>query len=1021
MKARSSARQLRPYLFKIVGGAVLINPAFVQQAPAADLEEVIVTGQRAALMQSMDIKRSAVGVVDAITAEDIGKFPATNLAESLQRIPGVAIDRSNGEGSQVTVRGFGPGFNLTTLNGRTVPTAEVNVWGNRDNYAGGQGRSFDFSNIASEAVSSIEVFKTGQATMPSGGIGATINVNTRRPLDSHGFVGVLSAAGVMDTSVEDGNSVTPEVSGLFSWTNDADTLGIGVFGGYSRRDSGAAMGQTNDWVVSRANNFMSNTGIVRAGGNPANYVNTPANGQLFAIPQDSRYDASDLSRERMNAQLVAQFRPIDSLTLTADYTYFQNENEEQRYEQTNWFATPFDHLTFDGEPPVSQALYMQENNNGTKDMGFEQTYRGQKDKFESLGFNAAWGLTESGTLHFDAHTDSAKSTPNNPLGHSATFVAIAAPIIQQHSVSWDNPDGFPVQSYTFNDSAKGNNNGKIDAGDLGTQVSRSSSQTQTMDLDEFDLRYTLEADKNRLDFGVNYRTTSVYVKGVTTQQDLGTWGVSNPRDVELYAPGVVEAFCLACRFSDYPVGQADVAFKGDATKLFSLLTPIYQGRGKTVSTSSSENWVDEDILAAFAQFGMDNEFFGHPVHVNGGLRYERTEVSSTALQTVPTSILWTADNDFEIRNNGALQEVQGDGEYNHWLPNLDIRVDVTDDVVARVSYSKTIGRVPYANLFASTTAGAPNNPTALGGQTGGNSQNPNLLPLESENFDVSVEWYYADDSYVSVGWFDKTVKNFLGTGVFTRPLFGLRDPSSGAAGTRSGSALAELDRLRVDRSPANLFTMVALMDANNGSLSAASTTFQANLVNGQLPQAYVDQILGAYDVSANSADPEMQFRVTQPINDREGNVFGWEFAVQHFFGQSGFGAAASYTIVNGDVEADPGQDPNENQFALVGLSDTANATLMYEKYGISAHVSYNWRDTFLNSTNQGGSRSPQYTEAFGQWDASVSYEINDHLQVAVEGINLTGSDHREYRRKEGMTIWAYELAPRYSLGVRYRF
>jgi TonB-dependent receptor len=542
-----------------------------------------------------------------------------------------------------------------------------------------------------------------------------------------------------------------------------------------------------------------------------------------------------------------------------------------------------------------------------------------------------------------------------------------------------------------------------------------------MDLDEFDLRYTLAADQNRLDFGVNYRATEVYVKGVTTQQDLGSWGVSNPRDVELYAPGVVEAFCMACRFSDYPVGQADVAFKGDATKLFSLLTPVYTARGNAVTTSSNENWVKEDILAAYAQFGMDNEFFGRPVHINGGLRYERTTVDSKALQTVPSRILWTADNDFLIQYSGALQEVAGDGEYNHLLPNLDVRVDVTEDVVARVSYSKTIGRVPYANLFASTTAGAPNNPTALGGQTGGNSQDPNLLPLESENFDVSVEWYYAKDSYVSVGWFDKTVKNFLGTGVFTRPLFGLTDASSGAAGTRSGSALAELDRLAVDRSPANLFTMVALMDVNNGSLAAASSTFQANLVNGQLPQSYVDLILGQRDVAPNGADPLMQFRVTQPINDREGNVFGWEFAVQHFFGDSGFGAAASYTIVNGDVDADPGQDPNENQFALVGLSDTANGTVMYEKYGISAHLSYNWRDTFLSGTNQGGSRSPQFTEAFGQWDASVSYEFNDHLQMVVEGINLTGTNHREYRRKEGMTIWAYELAPRYSIGARYRF
>ena len=136
--------------------------ALAQDAEEAGVvEEVIVTGIRKSMLDSMNIKRSASGVVEAVTAEDIGKFPDTNLAESLQRIPGVSIDRQNGEGSKVTVRGFGPGFNLVTLNGRTLPTATVGIIGQRDNYTGGQGRSFGFENIASEGVNTLEVYKTG--------------------------------------------------------------------------------------------------------------------------------------------------------------------------------------------------------------------------------------------------------------------------------------------------------------------------------------------------------------------------------------------------------------------------------------------------------------------------------------------------------------------------------------------------------------------------------------------------------------------------------------------------------------------------------------------------------------------------------------------------------------------------------------------------------------------------------------------------------------------------------------------
>ncbi len=388
-------------------------------------------------------------------------------------------------------------------------------------------------------------------------------------------------------------------------------------------------------------------------------------------------------------------------------------------------------------------------------------------------------------------------------------------------------------------------------------------------------------------------------------------------------------------------------------KLFRILSPIYEAPGgpggvdgNAVSVNSSENWVEEDITSFYAQFQVESEFLGKEVQVTGGLRYEDTDVTSTALQSVPTGILWTADNDFLIQFGDELQDVKGKGNYSHILPNLDFRVNVTDEIVARLSYSQTVGRASYNNLFASTTAGAPNRPTVLGGQTGGNSENPKLLPLESENFDLSVEWYYGKDSYVSVGYFDKTVQNFLGTGVFTRPLFGLLDPTAGVAGSRSGDALDVIDSLAVDRSEANLFTLVALID-ELGSVAAAQAEFEDNLVDGALPQNYVDAVLARRDVVGDANDPEMQFRVTQPVNNEEGNFDGWEFAAQHFFGDSGFGLAGSYTIVNGDVEADPGQDPDENQFALVGLSDTANFTVMYENFGFSTRLAYNWRDEFL--------------------------------------------------------------------------
>ncbi|WP_370265346.1 TonB-dependent receptor domain-containing protein, partial [Hyphomonas sp.] len=176
-------------------------------------------------------------------------------------------------------------------------------------------------------------------------------------------------------------------------------------------------------------------------------------------------------------------------------------------------------------------------------------------------------------------------------------------------------------------------------------------------------------------------------------------------------------------------------------------------------------------------------------------------------------------------------------------------------------------------------------------------------------------------------------------------------------------------------------------------------------------------VIGTEDAN----DPELVFAISQLINNNEGNIDGIEIAWQHFFGETGFGFQANYTMVNGDVGLDPGSNPYEEQFALLGLSDTANLTAIYEKYGFSARLAYNWRDTFLSESNVGGDRSGIYVEDFGQYDLNISYDINEQLAVSFEGINLTGEDQRIYHRVPEQVYYVYELSPRYQLGVRYKF
>lgn len=1022
-----------------LAAAQTATPPAQTPGQATTVDEIVVTGIRASLDRAIDIKRNSSGVVDAISAEDIGKFPDTNLAESLQRVTGVSISRVNGEGSEVTVRGFGGGFNLVTLNGRQLPTANVSAVGGDQNvdFATATSRSFDFSNIASEAVSLLEVYKTGRSSIPSGGIGATINVVTRQPLDNRepGWNGSFGVKAVHDSSVDRGEEITPEASGIVSWRDEDGTFGVQLFGSYQRRESAAASATSNAWNIVRRDVFLNQAGPYV---NPQTQLTgTPSTNQLVAVPNDSRYHFSESERERINGQAVFQWAPTDNLVLTADVLYAENRTSEERTDQTNWFNRPFGQVRFDDNEGVATTVFLQENISGVKDTGFEQQYRATKDTLESFGLNARWDLTDNFSVVVDGHMSKAESVPDASNGASSTLISLGAPVIAAHSVDFSGD--IPVQSITINDALRGNNNGRLDIGDIGTQIARTNASQQRQEIKEIRADATYDfGGGTRFDFGAEYIDSEMTSQRTQTQQTLGDWGITNPGDVERFAGGLLEEFCLTCRFDTFnpgATGASLIAFRGNAVELFNALSPVYAADGSPMNnvanpgnplslSGSDFNVVEEQTAAVYGQLTWEGELGTMPISMMAGIRYEQTEVLSTSLVAVPTEIRWTSDNDF-VRVVGAqVQPISGEGDYDNFLPAFDFSIQPMDDVKLRASWSRTLARPDYGNLFAASTVNQPPRPTALGGVATGNSGNPNLLPLLSDNIDFSAEWYFAPSSYVSVGFFDKQVRNFVGQGQVTRSLFDLRDPTSGAAGSRSGTARTQLGTLGADLSDVNLFTYTALLIQNNGNVAAASSQFQAQRTgpNASLNQAFVDQILAAVDITANAQDPLFQFSVATPVNNREANINGFEIAGQYFYGDTGIGIAASYTVVNGDVDIDVNADPSIDQFALLGLSDSANVTLIYDNYGISARLAYNWRDTYLAETNRGGdSRNPVFTEPFGTLDMNVSYDLTENVALSFEAINLTSEPIRTYGRDESNIWFAQELKPRYLLGARMRF
>ncbi|NII09378.1 TonB-dependent receptor [Oleiagrimonas sp. C23AA] len=1051
-------------LFTIVGGAVIINPAFAkdvqqpvstpvaqqtsaqqankasakkQSKPASEndattLSVVTVSGLRNSLEKSMDIKRDAIGVVDAISAEDIGKFPDTNLAESLQRVTGVSIDRRNGEGSQVTVRGFGPNFNMVTVDGRTIPGADAFGAPGQvpiGNVNGGT-RSFNFAQLSPYGINALEVYKTGRANVASGGIGATIDIKTDRPFYHKGgkVIATVGTKGVYDTSEPFGNSVTPEFSGNFSYANPDKTWGIGIDASFSKRHGGNAQATENTWAVQpwtgTANGFNADTNI----------VNEPAMGQLYAMPNDVRYAYYDFRSKRKNAHAVFQLAPVDGLTMTLDYLYSRYQIDADRGEQSMWLQQQnFSDVTFDTGNAVATPTYIRDVV-GTKDFGLEQQHYAQEYKLDDIGFNTEWKVNDRLNLTLDLHDAKSQSLPNDPVtGGGATFISIAGSnncaTGPQCGGSWGQEfffnNGLPIATRTWYPTSDATGTGLVNQpfgpNNLGTQPLRIDAQSQTTEVKEAKLGGSMDFDNARFQFGTDFSKTKLHrTQAAQRYSDLGNWGVN---DAGKY-PDLMEhlrAVNTAGLFDSYNTsGIAQSTWIGNADDLAKWAASKYPNASYRVSPNlAADNTVIENTKAVYAQLVLYNQVGDMPTTTRFGLRYEKTNVDSTSQVGLPSGIVWQSNNDFQNPTGSDVQPVSARGSYSNLLPNIDFSINITDSLQGRASYSKTIARAPYGDLYAGATAGSPTGSTLINSssQASGSQNDPGLKPLSSDNLDLGLGWYFAKSSYVSVTFWDKRVANFIGTSVTNQNLYGERDPTSGPRAQQAmaflkSAACAAQTGAPCEVNDTSLFAAVALLsNPETGGLAAYNGTDAQSLA-----------LESKYDVTANPDDPLYTFAVSKPANVHNAMLHGWEFGGQYFLGETGFGILANYTIVDGNVHYNDAGDPGVDQFALTGLSDSANAVLMYEKYGVSVRLAWNWRGEFLTAANQNGnSRNPYYVDAYHQYDLSINYDVNDHLSFQLEGINLTGENVRWRARTEREFVRVVDQKPRYALGVRYKF
>lgn len=964
-----------------------LQPAFAQDSITEEQPaEIVVTGIRASLNAASDIKRNAQGVVDAISAEDIGKFPDTNLAESLQRITGVSIDRSNGEGSTVTVRGFGPEFNLVLLNGRQMPTSTLG-----DGASAPASRSFDFANLASEGVAGVEVYKSGRATLPTGGIGSTINIKTPRPLDRPGLKGSVAVKGVYDSSRNEGDPITPEISGIISDTFADGLFGIAVSGSWQKRK--ASVNQANvgwrDGYLGSENNW----GSLPQAGDPrfANIENRPGPNDVYQVQQNASYDLNDIERERLNGQIVLQVRPADNLTATFDYTYSRNTVQVRNSNVGIWFNFNDVSSAWTDGPVAGPKFYSEQFGvNEGKDLSYSGSLVENQSTNKSLGANLAWDGPGGLRLELDAHHSTAESGANNPYGTS-TSVGTAVFGVRSQTVDYTND--LPIISVEMHPGINA-----LDAGNIQATGNAFRNAYFKDRINEGQLRgsYDFEGSiLDSLDFGVTYIENKVRSAYGFIQND--TWGGSTTKDQ--LSDDLFTLETLPDKFKGLS-GAGDAAmlqqfYTFNFEKMVGFLDDlngICGGDGNCLSSFTVDRRIRERTIAPYLQANLAFDVANRPAHFRAGVRYEKTKVRSSALVPIPTGTQWVSANEFNLTYGTGSDFTTFRGDYDNWLPAIDVDFEPIENVKLRASYSHTITRPDYASMQGGRTV---DQLFRIGGGTGSQG-NPGLLPYKSKNIDLSAEWYYAPSSYLSVGFFDKRVRNFISSTRIDTDAFGLTNP---ADGPRYQAA-------------------VAALGAN------ASTTDLRNYIFANYPASVIvdsfDPATGNYTgkILGLPEDGAVNFQVSTPINsDQSAHLYGFEFAIQHNFWDTGFGTILNYTIVRGDATYDNSQPSSVPQFALTGLSDSANAVLFYDKKGIQARIAYNWRDKFLGGTGP----NPFYIEAYGQVDASASWEFKKGYTAFVEAINLNGASRRGHLRSENNAFFASPGYARYGAGLRVNF
>lgn len=745
---------------------------------------IVVTGIRGSLQRNLDAKRNASGVVDVISSEDIGKFPDSNVAASLQRLPGVSIQRAGarGEPQGITVRGFGGDFNETLYDGRRLSTATG-------------GRSVDFSTVGADFVGSLAVFKTPDVTLGSNSIGATVNISQPKPFDTPGMRFVATASGSYQDAAD---KLVPTVGVLFSDTFADDTFGILADIVYTRHDTQSNRVFVSGWPGGRIAPCQL-AGSTAASCAPTDDV-TADPSQIKSVVSwfEQQFGATQIYTrdERVDGRIALQWKPSDNVVLTLDNNYSQQKIRADNFGFGVWFNQgALRNVQLDENGTVVD--FTQDGSQIDFTAGTDRTYY----RTNQTGLNVAWDVNDNLSIEADGAYSKSWLNPDGRLTSDNADVGYGFGIGPTMGIAIDgsSKSKLPIlHGYGPN----GDESRWADTSIIGSHVTVRQAQKNSDEIKQGKLVARWTQDNLRIAIGGKYiedhfklqqRNTFVnnfwqaYAgygpasgggNGVPVPANLFQGTVSTNGFIPGYS-GALPPVLLRFNAQDYqnfltslgnPQAQNIPGYN------YGCCNGNFTGAFDLALDNGSIRDIREKTWALFAQIGFDTEVGDLPFHFNAGVRQETTHVTSGGFGQVPVSITQAqGDPTLLTVTLSPAQPVSTKSNYSYFLPSVDMKLELTDTLHLRFDASRTLTRPGLNLLTPVTNVGTGQRVGALTASGGA----PTLKPYLADNFDAAVEWYYAPNSYASVNVFLKNVSNFIVGGTTRQTINGVIDPTTG--------------------------------------------------------------------------------------------------------------------------------------------------------------------------------------------------------------------------------------------------